>query len=411
MGFNCPDSGGCSGFAGFTQQVNAAAGQYRNYLNNPNNFNYTVGVNTIDYNVHSRCPYTLSVNIQNQATAALYDYTPYTPDSNVLNSTNPTGSSGGPGPTVNDNCAAYGNRNFWWYFNTWFGPSLGCGGNTSLGISTSVVMGDTPGGFNPYYVINSGASEGCVEVHGWNNSFSNWVSHVATNQESINSADSEVAVADLYGNGQLEFVLVGLANTPSGYIEFHVWNPSLKQWTANIVSNQPCIDPANSTVEFADVNGNGSDQAVLVGLRDTGSGMVEFHVWNPGFSSWQVNIASNQPAVDPTNSAIGFGDVDGNGRDQAILEGLQNTGSGMVEFHVWNPGESTWQEHIISNQTGDVNPINSTIEYANVNGNGRDQAILVGLNNTGSGDVEFHIWNPGMQSWQINIASNQEQLP
>jgi hypothetical protein len=135
MGFNCPST--CSGYAGFYQQVNAAAAQYQNYIDNPENFNYVVGNNNILY--APGCS-TSSVDIINSATAALYDYTPYQPDSNVLNATNPIGSSSGPGSSVSgDPCATYGNRNFWWYFNTWFGSSIqsslpGCyaATNTSL---------------------------------------------------------------------------------------------------------------------------------------------------------------------------------------------------------------------------------------------------------------------------------------
>ena len=123
MGYNCPDTGPCSGYGDFYLQVNAAAAQFRNYLTNPNNFNYTVGYNSILY--APGCG-SSTVYIQNQATAALYDYTPYQPDATVLANTNPTGSSSGPGAAVSgDSCAAYGNRNFWWYFNTWFGSSLG----------------------------------------------------------------------------------------------------------------------------------------------------------------------------------------------------------------------------------------------------------------------------------------------
>ena len=41
-----------------------------------------------------------TVDIQNAATAALYIYTPYQPDSNVLANTNPIGSTSGPGPAI-----------------------------------------------------------------------------------------------------------------------------------------------------------------------------------------------------------------------------------------------------------------------------------------------------------------------
>jgi hypothetical protein len=127
MGYNCPDTSACSGYAGLYQQVHAAAAQFRNYINNPNNFNYVVGNNTILYSPAS-CG-SSTVNIQSSATAALYDYTPYQPDTNVLNHTNDTGSASGPGSASGDSCSdpAYGNRNFWWYFNTWFGSSISSG--------------------------------------------------------------------------------------------------------------------------------------------------------------------------------------------------------------------------------------------------------------------------------------------
>jgi hypothetical protein len=53
------------------------------------------------------------VLIQNQATAGLYNYTPYQPNAAALAAGYGTG----------DSCSAYGNRNFWLYFRDWFGPT------------------------------------------------------------------------------------------------------------------------------------------------------------------------------------------------------------------------------------------------------------------------------------------------
>lgn len=124
MGYNCPDTSACSGYASFNQQVSAAASQYRNYLSNPLNFNYQANSNnTVLYSPRSGCGSSV-VYIQNSATAALYDYTPYQPDATVLANTNAPGSSNGAGSAPSDSCATYGNRNFWWYFNSWFGLSI-----------------------------------------------------------------------------------------------------------------------------------------------------------------------------------------------------------------------------------------------------------------------------------------------
>ena len=119
MGYGCPDTAACdTTYYGFANQVTNAAKQFRNYLTNPANFNYTVGSNYVLYNPSAACGGS-QVSIVNQATAALYDYTPYQPNASAL--ANTSGSTAGG---IGDGCSAYGNRNFWWYFNTWFGSTL-----------------------------------------------------------------------------------------------------------------------------------------------------------------------------------------------------------------------------------------------------------------------------------------------
>jgi hypothetical protein len=119
-GFGCPDTGpnntaNCnSAYYGFYNQVSHAAAQFRNYTNNPNSFNYTVGLNTIKWNPNAACG-TAQVNIYNQATADLYDYTPYVPNAAALSNLYGTG----------DGCSSYGNRNFWRYYTDWFGSTWG----------------------------------------------------------------------------------------------------------------------------------------------------------------------------------------------------------------------------------------------------------------------------------------------
>lgn len=181
MGFNCPDSSGCSGYVGFYQQVSSAAAQFRNYLNNPQDFTYMVGNNTIPYST-ANCGSSV-VDIQNTATAALYDYTPYQPDTNVLTNTNPTGSSSGPGQASGDSCPlpAYGNRNFWWYFNTWFGSSI----NSNL----------------PGCIPATNTSLTCVwDLSNPTNNDQYLTSSISTRDELFTTQDYQYNGVDFYGN-------------------------------------------------------------------------------------------------------------------------------------------------------------------------------------------------------------------
>ena len=111
-GYGCPDTAPCDDqYYGFYNQVNKAAYQFKRYVNNSSSYRYKAGqVNSILWSPNTSCG-TSDVFIENGATAALYNYTPYRPNAAALSNLYGSG----------DGCSAYGNRNFWRYFRDWFG--------------------------------------------------------------------------------------------------------------------------------------------------------------------------------------------------------------------------------------------------------------------------------------------------
>jgi len=124
MGYGCPDTAACdTTYYGFANQVYAAAKQFEIYRLLPfGNFRagrtsavsyYPAVLNAYgDNRGNARCG-TITLTVQNAATAALYNYTPYAPNAPAL------GNLYGQG----DTCSSYGNRNFWTYFTDWFGST------------------------------------------------------------------------------------------------------------------------------------------------------------------------------------------------------------------------------------------------------------------------------------------------
>ena len=114
-GYKCPDTAPCDpAFAGLFSQVYYGARQFQLYAKNPGNYNYRSGVTrAIQYNPDTSCG-SSDVYIETQATAGLYNYTPYQPNQAAL--------SAQRGTTVH--CGAYGNLNFWRLFNDWFGTTI-----------------------------------------------------------------------------------------------------------------------------------------------------------------------------------------------------------------------------------------------------------------------------------------------
>lgn len=115
MGYGCPDTSSCdSTYYGFFNQI-FAAGRQLTWYGNPNGSFTHIKVghaNAIRYNPNADCG-SKTVFIKNRATAALYYYTPYTPNAAALDNLYGVG----------DGCSAYGNRNFWRMFTDWFGST------------------------------------------------------------------------------------------------------------------------------------------------------------------------------------------------------------------------------------------------------------------------------------------------
>ena len=131
MGAGCPDTAACdSNYYGFFNQVHYGSYLLKRYTQPrgtgagtayPTRFDnsYPVGrASSVLYHPNGACG-RLDLTIQNQATHALYVYTPYTPNGAAL----------AAGYSTGDACSSYGNRNFYNYFVDWFGsvrgPSIG----------------------------------------------------------------------------------------------------------------------------------------------------------------------------------------------------------------------------------------------------------------------------------------------
>jgi len=109
-GYGCPDTADCDAeYFGFFNQVYNAAWQFRQYTEQPDR-TYQRGAVDVGFNPDAACG-SSTVRIRNQATANLYNYTPYQPnDTAVANQGH-----------VGDDCSTYGNLNFWAFYENWFG--------------------------------------------------------------------------------------------------------------------------------------------------------------------------------------------------------------------------------------------------------------------------------------------------
>ncbi|MGO1413623.1 MAG: hypothetical protein ACTHY8_07735 [Microbacterium gubbeenense] len=148
MGYGCPDGAACdSQYFGFQNQVYMAAKQLKRYTKD-SSFNwYPVGkTSQVRWHPNASCG-SGPVTIRNNATAALYYYTPYQPNRAAL--------AAGYG-AANDACASYGNRNFVNYYTDWFGGSGGGGSSQPAPVSVHRFWSST---FDNAHFYTTNASE------------------------------------------------------------------------------------------------------------------------------------------------------------------------------------------------------------------------------------------------------------
>ncbi len=115
MGYGCPDTAACDAkYFGLYNQLYKAAWQFKRYSTPDQWGGIQPGTENVQYHPTKISCSAKRVVVTNNATAALYNYTPYTPNAAALANLNGEG----------DSCSSYGNRNFWVYYTTWFGSTL-----------------------------------------------------------------------------------------------------------------------------------------------------------------------------------------------------------------------------------------------------------------------------------------------
>ncbi len=133
MGFGCPDGAPCDErYYGLFNQVFQASWQLRSYAVARMTWHFRPGAeNTVRFHPDAACG-SAKVFIRNQATASLYNYTPYQPNAAAL----------AAGYGRGDACSAYGNRNFWNYYADWFGAPNGAApvGVVEAGTATNTTL-------------------------------------------------------------------------------------------------------------------------------------------------------------------------------------------------------------------------------------------------------------------------------
>ena len=186
MGQACPDTAPCDpAFKGIGVQILAGATQLKTYK--AAKFGRQPGTHNIQYSPTSSCG-TKSVTIKNYGTAALYNYTPYTPNAAALSNLYGSGNS----------CSSYGNRNFWRDYTDWFGSTHSNSVTTIDKVSHLVAL-DASGEMWAYPTNGKGG----------------WANRVSLGASAWSNVTQIIAPGDLDGDSHRDLITIDSAGKAS----------------------------------------------------------------------------------------------------------------------------------------------------------------------------------------------------
>ena len=89
------------------------------------------------------------------------------------------------------------------------------------------------------YIKYANVESGAVEIHVWSSDLKQWVRHTATNLPvaGYNAATDDIVAADTDGKSGSELYYVKYSNTQSGRVEIHGWNSTQTDWVSHIATS------------------------------------------------------------------------------------------------------------------------------------------------------------------------------
>ncbi len=193
-------------------------------------------------------------------------------------------------------------------------------------------------------------------------------SQIISNFEGVQS--SSIAFADVDGDGDQDVLITGLGNT--GLNARLYTNNGSGGYT--LVSGTPFEGASSSSIAFADVDGDGDQDVLITGYGSNGS--IARLYTNNGIGSY--TLVSGTPFIGVLNSSIAFADVDGDGDQDVLITGRTSFNQRKSRLYTNNGSGG----YTLVSGTPFQGVESGSIAFADVDGDGDQDILITGLNNT-----------------------------
>ncbi|MEM7370612.1 MAG: T9SS type A sorting domain-containing protein [Bacteroidota bacterium] len=190
--------------------------------------------------------------------------------------------------------------------------------------------------------------------------------------------NSAIAFADVDGDNDLDVMISGRPNGsgPDPLVTFLYTNDGIGNFSQMI--GTPFVGVERGSIGFADVDGDNDPDVFLTG--DAGAGPVSRLYTNDGMGNFTEVPGSSNPFVGVEESSIAFADLDGDNDQDLLLTGI-GLGGGPIALLYTNDGSGNFS----INPTSPIEGVYlSAIAFSDVDGDNDQDVLITGNPQSGS---------------------------
>ncbi len=183
-------------------------------------------------------------------------------------------------------------------------------------------------------------------------------------------SDGSIAFSDIDANGSQDLLITGLDASLASRTKLYT-NDGSGDFTE--VVDIPFPRLTNSSIAFADVDSDGDSDMLLTGAPPIGTPIANLYL-NDGMGAFTQVVGTPFPKVQ--YSSVAFADVDGNGSQDVLITGEEWLGSPIAKLYI-NDGSGSFTEVAGLEFEGIKN---GSVAFADIDGNGTKDLALTGTN-------------------------------
>lgn len=183
---------------------------------------------------------------------------------------------------------------------------------------------------------------------------------------------SSVAFSDVNNDGYVDVLITGNNNSSIKIAKLYT-NDGTGNFTEII--NTPFDGVWSSSIDFADVNGDGYEDVLITGENNSQFRIAKLYI-NDGTGNFMEMI--NTPFDGVRRSSIGFSDVNDDGNQDVLITGLNNSEQKITKLYV-NDGLGNFTEIM---NTPFIQVSRSAIAFSDINSDGYEDVLITGWDNS-----------------------------